>query len=60
MGVERSHMNPIAANLIILSRGVELSAMKLYVIMTKVRVPPEMFWTGMTVASQTHLFHCSR
>ena len=27
--------------------GVELSAMKLYVIMMKVSIPPEMFWTGM-------------
>ena len=33
----------------------ELSAMKLYVIMMKVRNPPVMFCIGSTVPSQTHL-----
>ena len=41
--------------LIILSLWVELSAMKLYVIMMKVRNPPVMFCIGSTVPSQTHL-----
>ena len=35
--------------------GVELSAMKLYVIMMNVRNPPVMFCIGSTVPSQTHL-----
>ena len=34
--------------------------MKLYVIMMNVRNPPEMFWTGITVPSHTHLLQPSR